>query len=102
MNQERVERHTRLIQVAAIVVNFVVQATLLYGTPQFDRIPYHTSALTGAGWVAELMEGHPECIHCELGVHVHVFKLLVAYLHIIGTKHPRSVMLEEQLAIFLY
>src|SRR3984885_3735372 len=100
MDQE--QRRQFLTQVAAIVVNLVVSATLVYGTPHFDRIPYHTSALTGAGWVKELMEGHPERIHCELGVHVHVFKLLVAYLHIIGTKHSRSVMLEEQLAIFLY
>jgi hypothetical protein len=79
-----------------------VQATLLYGTPQFDKIPYHTSALTSAGWVAELMAGHPEHIHCELGVHLHVFRILVAYLQVIGTKHSKSVMLEEQLAIFLY
>jgi hypothetical protein len=99
MNQDR---HTRLIQAAAIVVNLIVQATLFYGTPQFDRIPYHTSVLTGAAWVAELMAGHPERIRCELGVHLHVFRILVAYLQVIGVKHSRSVMLEEQVAIFLY
>jgi hypothetical protein len=75
---------------------------LFYSTPQFDRILYHTSVLTGAAWVAELMAGHPECIRCELGVHLHVFRILVAYLQVIGVKHSRSVMLEEQVAIFLY
>ncbi|KAF8235416.1 hypothetical protein L208DRAFT_1257202, partial [Tricholoma matsutake] len=78
----------------------VVQATLCYGSPQFNKILYHTSALTGAAWVAELMRGHPECIRCELGVHLHVFKILVAYLQIISCNHSRGVMLEEQLGIF--
>ena len=32
------------------------------------RLPYHTSALTGEGWVMELLSGHPWCIHTELGV----------------------------------
>jgi hypothetical protein len=99
MNQDR---QRRLIQIAAIVINIVVQATLCYGSPQFNKIPYHTSALTGAAWVAELMSGHPERIRCELGVHLHVFKILVAYLQIIGYNHSKGVMLEEQLAIFLY
>lgn len=100
MDQE--QRRQFLTQVAAIVVNLVVSATLVYGTPHFDRIPYHTSALTGAGWVKELMEGHPERIRCELGVHLHVFKILVAYLQVIGETHSRDIFLEEQLAIFLY
>ncbi|KAF8222593.1 hypothetical protein L208DRAFT_1183552, partial [Tricholoma matsutake] len=64
--------------------------------------PYHDSALTGADWVKELMEGHPERICCELGVHLHVFKILVAYLQVISETHSRDVFLEEQLVIFLY
>jgi hypothetical protein len=34
---------------------------------------YHTSILTGEGWVRELLAGHPGCIRCELGVHSHIF-----------------------------
>lgn len=97
-----VQKKQFLIQAAAIFVNLVMHATLVYGTPQFECIPYHTSALTGAAWVSELMEGHPEQIHCKLGVHLHVFKILVAYLQVIGHTHSRSIYLEEQLAIFLY
>ena len=100
MDQE--QRRRFLTQVAAIVVNLVACATLAYGTPQFDRTPYHDSALTGADWVKELMEGHPEQIRCELGVHLHVFKILVAYLQVISETHSRDVFLEEQLVIFLY
>ncbi|OBZ77301.1 hypothetical protein A0H81_01780 [Grifola frondosa] len=35
--------------------------------------PYHTSVLTGIGWVLELMSDYPDHIHCELGVSHDVF-----------------------------
>jgi hypothetical protein len=47
-------------------------------------IPYHTSILTGQGWVLELINGHPECMHTELGVRVHVFHSLVVALQKAG------------------
>ncbi|KAF8219983.1 hypothetical protein L208DRAFT_1336407, partial [Tricholoma matsutake] len=53
-------------------------------------------------WIVELLNGHPERIHCELGVHKHVFQILISYLQIIGVSHSWDVLLEEQLAIFLY
>ncbi|KAF8235178.1 hypothetical protein L208DRAFT_1175546, partial [Tricholoma matsutake] len=59
-------------------------------------------ALLGIAWVAELLNGHPKHIHCELGVHKHVFQILIAYLQIIRVSHSQDVLLEEQLAIFLY
>ena len=64
--------------------------------------PYHTSILSGAEWVMELLAGHPESIRCELGVHHHVFSALVDDLRSRGPTDSRSVSLEEQLAIFLY
>jgi len=64
--------------------------------------PYHTSVLSGLGWVIELLLGHNERIRCELGVHIDVFIALVAELRGLGHTHSRSVTLEEQLAIFLY
>jgi hypothetical protein len=39
--------------------------------------PYHTSILSGYAWVQELLNGHPECIHTELGVHKDVFHALI-------------------------
>jgi hypothetical protein len=67
-----------------------------------DPIPYHTSILTGEGWVMELRLGNPRRIHCELGVHCHVFEALVSELRGMGHADSRFVSLEEQLAIFLY
>jgi hypothetical protein len=59
--------------VVIIAMWVVISATLLYAGPLYDKMPYHTSALTGIDWV---YEGHPECIHNELGVHKHVFHKL--------------------------
>ena len=96
------ERRQFMLRAAAIAVNAAVQATIIYSSSHYDRIPYHTSALTGAAWVRELINGHPERICCELGVHLHVFQIIVEYLKVIGHTHSREVFLEEQLAIFLY
>ena len=60
------------------------------------------SILTGEGWVRELLASHPECIHCELEVHSHVFLELIEELHRLGHSRSKYVSLEEQLAIFLY
>ena len=77
-------------------------AALAYNLPLYDKTPYHTSALTGADWVCELLNGHPERIHNELGVHKHIFLGLVAALEQHGETSSRHVYIEEQLAIFLY
>ena len=66
------------------------------------KIPYHTSILSGRAWVQELIHGHPERIRTELGVHAHVFKILVFELTQMGYSDSKNVTLEEQLAIFLY
>ena len=86
----------------AFVVNCVASATRIYEDSYYRKIPYHTSALTGQGWVKELINGHPERIRTELGVHVHVFKRLLCILMKIGYGDSRYITLEEQLAIFLY
>ena len=66
------------------------------------RFPYHTSILTGEGWVMELLAGHPQHIHTELGVSHEVFIALIDELCHIGHTDSKFVSLEEQLAIFLY
>jgi hypothetical protein len=88
--------HNTMVLIISIVVTAMV--SLVYNTPE----PYHTSLLTGQGWVLELLTGHPERIRCELGVHVHVFTLLINELRAMGLDNSKFVSLEEQLAIFLY
>lgn len=84
------------------VITAVGAAALYYGCPLYDKTPYHTSALMGADWVCELLNGHPECIRNELGVHKEVFLNLITALQEGGLRSSKHVFLEEQLAILLY
>ena len=70
--------------------------------PFYQKQPYHTSVLSGYGWVTELLNGHPEQIRTELGVHKHIFLKLVDKLRLMGHSDVRDVKLEEKLTIFLY
>jgi DNA-binding NarL/FixJ family response regulator len=79
----------------------VAQAIVL-ATQKDEAIPYHTSILSGEGWVKELLNGHPERIRMELGTHRFIFDILVAELQAAGYTHSKHVKIEEQLAIFLY
>jgi hypothetical protein len=91
-----------ILLASSLSVIAAAAATLEFATPLFSKIPYHTSALDGAGWVAELLEGHPERIRHELGVHKHVFLALIKALKSGGIRSSRHVAIEEKLAIFLY
>ena len=55
------------------MANIVATAALIYADPLYNKVPYHTSTISGANWVWELLDGHPEHIFNELGVHKHVF-----------------------------
>ena len=90
------------LMAALTIANIVTTAALIYANPLYNKIPYHTSALSGADWVLELLNGHPERIRNELGVHKHVFYGLIDELKIAGHRPSKNVYLEEQLAIFLY
>jgi len=96
-------RRRRIVAMIILLLNTIIHCTLLLLLEaRKDPEPYHTSILTGAGWLIELLLGHPECIRCELGVHKHVFEALVNELRSMGYGDNRSVCLEEQLRIFLY
>lgn len=96
-------RRRRVIGLIILLINIVTHCTvLLLLEARSDPQPYHTSILTGAGWLMELLLGHPDRIRCELGVRKHVFEALVNELCSMGYHDNRSVCLEEQLGIFLY
>jgi hypothetical protein len=96
------DRSELLLQYLAMFTLAAGAAALAYGLPLYDKTPYHTSAFTGADWVRELLNGHPERIRNELGVHKHVFSHLILALEQYGVTSSRHVYIEEQLAIFLY
>jgi hypothetical protein len=95
-------RRSAILQAVAMFVSIIVAAGALIAMPLLERIPYHTSILTGQGWVSELLNGHPDRIRTELGMRKHVYLALVASLRVAGLTDSRHVSLQEQVAIFLY
>lgn len=91
-----------LARVAITVANAAGQVFQNHAQTYYNKQPYHTSALSGMAWVNELLTGHPDRIRCELGVRRHVFYVLLNLLRDSGCRDSKYVMLEEQLAIFLY
>jgi hypothetical protein len=85
-----------------MTVNAVAGAVMEYSSSFYNKEAYHTSALTGQGWVSELLNGHPDRIKCELGVRLQVFQILINTLKQQGYNDSNNVTLEEQLSIFLY
>ncbi|TFK82768.1 hypothetical protein K466DRAFT_460346, partial [Polyporus arcularius HHB13444] len=91
-----------LVWASAYIVHLIMAAVTLTVTPLLENIPYHTLALSGHGWVMELLNGHPDCIKNELGMRKHVFHALVAALRASGLQDSRHISLNEKVAIFLY
>jgi hypothetical protein len=96
------EEEDLIIQATATAAVGAALAALSYSQTYFNKTPYHNSALSGAGWVCELLGGHPERICKELGVHKHVFRALIVSLQNSEYTPLKFVTLEEQLTIFLY
>jgi len=107
-NQLELQQHNEqaVIQISAVFASILCRL-LIHHLTQLAlkccrRIPYHTSALSGADWVHELLTGHPECIRVELGVYRSTFTILLKAMDKCGVKSLRHVSIEEQLSIFLY
>ena len=91
-----------LLATILYMVQCAALAMSLYASQWYWKQPYHTSALTRADWVEELIYGHPERIRSCLGMRVHVFMALLSELHLCGLKDSRHVTVKEKVAIFLY
>ena len=102
INSDSSTKSELLIKLGVMFFGLVINSTLHYGISTYNKTPYHTSALTGEMWVLELLNGHPECIRSELGVHKHVFWQIIKDLCQSGHQDSKIITLEEQLSIFLY
>ncbi|KAJ7222164.1 hypothetical protein GGX14DRAFT_662779 [Mycena pura] len=65
-----------------------------------DPIPYHTSTLSGYAWFQEVYNGHPDRIHCELGVRRHIFNILLGELRFLGYSASRTCLWRKNLQYF--
>jgi hypothetical protein len=92
--------HRALIELAAVIIKITCNIAL-ESVASNCRTPYHTSALSGADWVYELLNGHPQCIWNELGISRSTFIILLKSMQVLDVKSLRHVSIEE-LSIFLY
>ena len=89
--------------ILTVIIPTMLQILNKYYNCYYNKEPYHTSILSGEGWVQELLNGHSKCIHTQLGVDKKVFLALRAELWAAGhTDSCNGVSLDEQLAIFIY
>lgn len=100
----RVFERTRLaIFLCLYSVILAYGAVISESIPRYFPQPYHTSVLSGACWIEELMAGHPQRIHNELGMDLEVFVAFVDELKSCGMKTSKfGITVEEQAAMFLH
>ena len=98
---ERLIIHVSAITTIAILIS-VREAIALYAS-HFDKIPQHTSILSGQDWINELIAGHNGRFYNEMGMNKHVFQALLSTLQReTGLHSTRHISDAEQLAIFLH
>lgn len=91
-----------VLQIYAVLAGVVLPLVLQIIRTYYIKEAYHTSILSGKAWVQESLDGHPERIWNELGVHKNVFHDLIKDLRAMGHRDSKYVTLEEQIGIFLY
>ncbi|KAM5567595.1 hypothetical protein ABKV19_015593 [Rosa sericea] len=74
-----------------------------YWSSYIDKVPCHTSILSGAEYVQELLNGHPDRMYNSFRMDKHVFQRLCCTLESLKLlKDDRHVGVQEAVAIFLY
>ena len=96
-------RAIRVYAIVGIITLLFIRESLLLYVSQFDKVPQHTSVLSGQAWIDELIAGHDGWFYNEMGMQKHVFwALLSALQKDTGLRDTMHVSNEEQLAIFLH
>jgi len=95
-------RRRRLVILITLITSQIVYYYNLIFLAPTAPIPYHTSILSGEGWMLELLNGHPNRIHTCLGVTHDIFDRLAQVLMCADGISSSPVSVEEQLGIFLY
>jgi hypothetical protein len=76
-----------LLRIADVLLSLLYRVMMYRAALDRRRcIPYHTSALSGADWVDELLTGHPERIRVELGIYRSTFIVLLKAMYKSGVQ----------------
>ena len=87
------------MQLIYAIIHLTYNAVMDHYAPLYLCTPYHTSSLSGADWVGELLAGHPNRIRNELGVYQGTFLVLTEIMKQAGLQSLQHVSIEEQLSI---
>ena len=75
----------------------------LYLASTKTKTPCHTSKLSGVQYTHELLEGHRSRCFTNLRMEAHIFQEISDYLCLKNLlRSTRGVIIEEQLAMFMY
>ncbi|KAE9391291.1 hypothetical protein BT96DRAFT_765019, partial [Gymnopus androsaceus JB14] len=92
-----------LIATAAVITTTIAITVIDATWNQLNPEPYHTSLLSGSGWIEELLNGHRDWMKDNLATRPPLFCCLEHNLiqkgELTGGKYINT---KEQLAIFLY
>lgn len=82
---------------------FLVFPTIYCISSRREKIPVNTSILTGAKYIREILDGHPQRCLDILRMESHIFQLLCDHLRSKNLlKNSKGVSVEEQLGMFMY
>ena len=82
---------------------FLVFPTIYCISSRREKIPVKTSILTGAKYIREILDGHPQRCLDILRMESHIFQLLCDHLRSKNLlKNSKGVSVEEQLGMFMY
>jgi hypothetical protein len=92
------ELQRRIVLVSAltglIMLLYAKDAILQYAS-RFDKVPQHTSILSGQHWIDKLIAGHDGRFYNELGMNKHVFGRLLSVLRnkagLYNTRHASEL-----------
>nr|XP_020165865.1 putative nuclease HARBI1 [Aegilops tauschii subsp. strangulata]XP_045087833.1 putative nuclease HARBI1 [Aegilops tauschii subsp. strangulata] len=84
-------------------IMFLVFPTLYCISSRREKIPYNTSILTGAKYIREILDGHPQRCPDILRMESHIFQALCDHLRSKNLlRNSRGVSVGEQLGMFMY
>ena len=73
-----------IVSIVGILLTVIIPKVIQVICALYVKQPYHTSILSGEGWVQELLNGHPKRIQCELGISKELFHQLLYELQAMG------------------
>ena len=96
-----------ILAMSGLIVLETIKSCILLYSLHFNRVPQHTSILSGQDWLNELIAGHDGRFYNKMGMKKHLFWMLLSLLQreasLWDTRHVSSKeQLHQQTQVLLY